>query len=107
MRDELAVGVAADQQDPVAERDQRVEHLDRLGAGREVAGDDHELGVLHRRLGQHGEQHRQHAVHVGQQRHRHRSGIPSPRSPSGRGPRTRRSDSSIATSLMLASRRRM
>ncbi len=36
-----------------------------------------------------------------------RSGIWAPRSDSGRGPWMRRSDSSIATSLMLASRRRM
>ena len=35
------------------------------------------------------------------------SGIEAPRSDSGRGPKMRRSDSSIATSLMLASRRRM
>jgi cytochrome c-type biogenesis protein CcmF len=38
---------------------------------------------------------------------RQASGIPSPRSSSGRGPKMRRSPSSIATSLMLASRRRM
>jgi cytochrome c-type biogenesis protein CcmF len=38
---------------------------------------------------------------------RQASGMPVPRSSSGRGPKMRRSPSSIATSLMLASRRRM
>jgi cytochrome c-type biogenesis protein CcmF len=38
---------------------------------------------------------------------RQASGMPRPRSSSGRGPKMRRSPSSIATSLMLASRRRM
>src|SRR5215469_13808336 len=36
-----------------------------------------------------------------------RSGISSPCSDSGRGPKMRRSDSAMATSLMLASRRRI
>ena len=69
--DQFSVGVAAHPHGPVAERGQRVERLDRLRAGREVAGEHDAVGRPDRRLGEHRFQRRQHAMDVGQHRDPH------------------------------------
>ena len=43
-----------------------VEDLDRLWSRRQVAGHDHDIGTRDVRLRQHRLEHRQHAVHIGQ-----------------------------------------
>lgn len=67
--DEFAVGVAANQHGPIAQIAQPVQDLHRLRPGGVVAGHDDQVGADHVRLGEHGIQHRQHAVDVGQNRH--------------------------------------
>src|SRR4051794_30667456 len=65
---ELAVGVAADPEDPVAERAQALERLRRLRAARDDVTADDDGGVL-RNLGQHGIQRGEIAVDVVQRRY--------------------------------------
>ena len=69
-RDQLPVGVAADQQAPVAQADQPVEDLDGHRAGSVVAGDDDPLRRGHVGLGEHGVEDRQDAVDVREDRDR-------------------------------------
>jgi hypothetical protein len=64
--DQFPVGVAAHPGDPVAQPEQPVEHLDRLGPGRDVSGEHDAVRAADVRLGQHRLEGGQHAVDVGQ-----------------------------------------
>ena len=63
---EFPVRVAAHPGDPVAEAEQPVERLRRLGSGGDVAGEDDEFGVADVRFGQHRVERREDGVDVGQ-----------------------------------------
>lgn len=64
--DQLAIGIAADQHEPVAKLQQSVEHGDGLRPGGDVAGDHHPVSGRDRGFGEHGLEGRQHTMGVGQ-----------------------------------------
>ncbi|UUK64813.1 hypothetical protein LRE50_11005 [Clavibacter sepedonicus] len=63
---QLPVGVATDQDRPVAESEQTVEHLRRLRSPHVVPSDDDQLGPLDRGFPEHPVERPEHAVEVGE-----------------------------------------
>nr|WP_255524419.1 hypothetical protein [Clavibacter sp. VKM Ac-2873] len=76
---QFSVGVAADQDDAVAEAGEAVEHFRRLRSPRVVPGHDDQLGPLDRGLSEHPVQRGEHAVDVGEDGDGRRCGTVMPR----------------------------